>query len=76
MKRWNPGLIGFSVIGGDCSNEKDLDLSPVLQIVQKIRENYCPYLYLLAKSSGSVSSSTKVIQNYTLAHVLILIVMS
>ena len=40
MRHGNLDIIGYGEI------EKGLDLAPVLQIVQKITENYCPCLYL------------------------------
>ena len=54
------------------------NLVPVLQIVQKIPEKYCPCLYL---STGQVWCLNELwfkrhIQKYTLSHVLIIIMMS
>ena len=46
MKHWNLDIIGYVVIRPGRYIEKDLDLVPVLQIVQKIPENFCPGLYL------------------------------
>ena len=51
MKHWNLDVISYWVIGPGCQIEKDLELSPVPQIVQKIPENYCRCLYL---STGQV----------------------
>ena len=54
------------------------NFTTVIQIVQKIPENYCPYLHLLI---GQVCWLSELwfkiyIQNCTLSHVLILIMMS
>ena len=47
MKHWNLDIIGYWVIWAGCYIKKTWNLAPVLQIVQKIPENYCPCLYLL-----------------------------
>ena len=50
------------------------NLSVVLQIVQKIPENYYPYIYQLTKFGGSMSSGSKdVFKNALLSYAIIII---
>ena len=46
MKYWNLDIIDYRVIGASYWMEMDLEMDPVLQIVQKIPENHCPCLHL------------------------------
>ena len=54
------------------------DLAPVLQIVQKIPENYCPCLYLSIDQVWLLNELwfKRYIQKCTLRHVIILIMTS
>ena len=47
LKHFNFDIIGYSLIGAGCSVQKDQELAPAHQIVQKIPENICPCFYLL-----------------------------
>ena len=58
--------------------KKTWNLAPVLQIVQKIPQNYCPWVYLSIGQVWWLNElwSKRYIQKYTLSHVLILIMTS
>ena len=46
MKPWNLDITGYRVIEAVVKLERTQNLVPVLQIVQKIPENYCSCLIL------------------------------
>ena len=53
MKHWDLDIFGYWVIGAGCQIKKDLEyIAPVLQIVQKVTENYCSCLYLSTAKFG------------------------
>ena len=74
-KKWNTGIFTQPVIA---KLKRTWNLSPVLQIVQKIPENYCPCLYLLVSQVWWLNELwfKQYIQKWTLFHVLIIIVTS
>ena len=74
MIHWNVNVIGYWVIGAGYLIEKDLELSPSPQTVQKIPENYCPCMYLLVSQVWLVHELwfKRYIQKCTLSHVFLL----
>ena len=80
-KKWNTGILAYLVIelfGQVAKLKRTLNLAPVSQILQKITENYCPWLYLSADQVWWLHDVwfKRYIQKCTLSHVLILIVTS
>ena len=58
--------------------KRTLNLAPVLQIFQKILENYCPWLYLLIGQVWWLNELwfRRYIQRWALSHVIILIMVT
>ena len=48
MKHWNLEIVGYWLLKQVAKLKRTWNLAPVLRIVQKILENYYPYLYLSA----------------------------
>ena len=73
MKHWKLDLICYWVTGAKF--KRTWNLAPVLQIVQKITENYCPRLYLSGVQVWWLHEFwfKRYIQKCTLPHLLILI---
>ena len=70
VNHWNLDVIVYWVIGAGCWIEKDLELSPNLQIGQKIPENCCLCLYLSVDQVSWLNelSFKRYIKKYILPH--------
>ena len=78
MKHRNLDIISYWVLGQVPKLKRTWNLAPVLQIVQKITENYRTCLYLSICQVWWLCELwfKRYIQKYTLSHVLILIMTS
>ena len=73
QKKWNTGILAYLVIewlGQVAKLKRTWNLAPVLQIVQKITENYHPCLYLSTGQVWSLPESwfKRYIHKCTLSH--------